>query len=146
MRTMILLALAASACGSSPSSNAIDPGEAKTLLIDRNWLDVYPETRDDRLHVYRFVPSMGGGVFQDRTLFKGTFELFSFTTKDDVIEFDLHQTNDKVRSRYRIEAVDGPKPFDLKLTISDDPRGPHTYYGMRRETAELKRLAAPVDE
>jgi len=144
---MLVAVLALAACGgSSSSSNALDSGEAQKLLIDRNWLDVYPASRDDRLHVYRFVPSMGGGVFQDRTLFKGTFELFSFTAKDDVIEFDLHQTNDKVRSRFRIEAVDGPKPFDLKLTISDDPRGPHTYYGMRRETAELKRLAAPVGE
>jgi hypothetical protein len=30
--------------------------------------------------------------------------------------------------------VSGPKPFDLKLTIWSDPRGPHEYYGIRAET------------
>ncbi len=129
---LALAAVMLAAC-SSPSTTAIPADQAKTLLIDRNWLDVWPQSRDERLHVYRFVPSMGGGVFQDRTLFKGSFELFSFSVKDDFITFDLHQTRDKVTSRYRIDKVDGPKPFDLKLTISDDPRGPHVYYGQKSQ-------------
>ena len=37
-------------------------------------------------------------------------------------------------SQRQIEQVDGPAPFDLKLTIATDPRGPHVYYGMRSET------------
>jgi hypothetical protein len=122
------------ACSSSTTkSTQLDTDDARATLIDRNWLDVMPETQHDRLHVYRFVPSMGGGVYQDRTLYKGSFELFSFTVKDDFIHFNLHETHDKVASRFKIEKVDGPKPFDLKLTISDDPRGPHVYYGMRSE-------------
>lgn len=131
MKLAALLLLAACSSSARPDANAIPTDRAKALLIDRNWLDVWPKSRDEHLHVYRFVPSMGGGVFQDRTLFKGTFELFSFSVKDDFITFDLHQTRDKVTSRYRIEKVDGPKPFDLKLTISDDPRGPHVYFGER---------------
>ncbi|MCX5743380.1 MAG: hypothetical protein NT062_12880 [Proteobacteria bacterium] len=141
-----VVSLSLAACSSSAPSNVVDPAQARSLLVDRNWIDRMPATHDDRLHVYRFVPSMGGGVYQDRTLFKGTFELFSFKTKDDFIEFDLHQTKDKVSSRYRIETVDGPKPFDLKLTISDDPRGPHTYFGMRKETQEIKALGVPAAE
>ena len=93
-----------------------------------------PETERDKLHVYRFVPNMGGGVFQDRTLYKGTFELFKFATHGDEINFDLPETHEKVTSRFRIEAVDGPAPFDLKLTIEADPRGPQVYYGIRAET------------
>jgi hypothetical protein len=77
---------------------------------------------------------MGGGVFQDRTLFKGTFELFMFETKGDEIRFNLPETHQKVVSKFHIERVDGPKPFDLKLTIHADPRGPQVYYGMRSET------------
>jgi hypothetical protein len=137
MRSSILLfaALAAFAACSSPSSNVVPADEAGTLLVDRNWLDRMPETDRDRLHVYRFVPSMGSsGVFQDRTLFKGTFELFSFTVSGDEIRFILHETKQEVTSRFTIERVDGPAPFDLKLTIPDDPRGPHVYYGMRGET------------
>ena len=132
MRTVLLLALLG-AC-SSQKSDIVDDSEARRLLLDRNWIDRMPETERDRLHVYRFVPSMGGGVFQDRTLYKGTFELFRFETAADEIRFDLPETHQKVVSKFHIETVDGPKPFDLKLTIHADPRGPQVYYGMRSET------------
>jgi hypothetical protein len=134
MRTVLVIALLGAACSSSKTSDIVDDGEARKLLIDRNWLDRMPETERDRLHVYRFVPSMGGGVFQDRTLYKGTFELFNFETSGDEIRFNLPETHTKVVSKFHIETVSGPKPFDLKLTIHADPRGPQVYYGMRSET------------
>jgi hypothetical protein len=130
----ILLVAALAACSSSTPSKAVSAEEAGGLLIDRNWLDRMPETERDRLFVYRFVPSMGGGVFQDRTLFKGTFELFSFTADGERIRFVLHETKQDVTSPFTIEPVDGPAPFDLKLTIPEDPRGPKVYYGIRAET------------
>jgi len=134
----VLSALAGvTACGkpaSKPSTQLTDD-DARAVLIDRNWLDRMPESTTDKLHVYRFVPTMGGGVFQDRTLFKGTFELFMFKVEGgDHIVFDLPETHEKVTSQFTIEKVTGPAPFDLKLTIFSDPRGPHVYYGMRAET------------
>jgi hypothetical protein len=137
MRTLLvasaLAALAATACSKAP--DRLSASDSADVLINRNWLDRMPETQSDRLHVYRFVPSMGGGVYQDRTLFKGTFELFMFKVeRGNHIVFDLPETGEKVTSEFRIEKVDGPAPFDLKLTVSSDPRGPHTYYGMRAET------------
>jgi hypothetical protein len=91
---------------------------------------------------------MGGGVFQDRTLFKGTFELFSFKVDGDRLRFVLHETKQEVTSPFAIERVDGPAPFDLKLTIPGDPRGPGVYFGIRGETdrdgARLQqRLSSP---
>jgi hypothetical protein len=143
MRCMLLIA-ALAACSSSSKSNDVPDDEARRLLLDRNWIDRMPETERDRLHVYRFVPSMGGGVFQDRTIFKGTFELFMFETAADEIRFNLPETKQKVVSKFRIEKVDGPEPFDLKLTIPADPRGPQVYYGIRAETdrdgTRLERL------
>ena len=134
----------AGACSSSSStesrSRAVSSTEAQSLLLDRNWIDRMPETDRDKLYVYRFVPSMGGGVFQDRTLFKGTFELFMFEATGHEIRFVLPETKDKVTSKFTIENVDGPAPFDLKLTITDDPRGPKVYYGMRSETDRDGRL------
>src|SRR5258705_1727791 len=129
---ILVTGLALAACSKKSASIAGD--EAKQLLIDRNWLDRMPETERDRLHVYRFVPNMGGGVFQDRTLYKGTFELFTFEATGDEIRFNLPETGEKPTSHYTIESVDGPEPFDLKLTIPDDPRGPKVYYGWPGET------------
>jgi hypothetical protein len=137
MRTLLAISAAcalAAAC-SSKSTTELSASDARDVLINRNWLDRMPETQTDRLHVYRFVPTMGGGVFQDRTLYKGTFELFMFKVeRGDHIVFDLPETHEKVTSQFKIERVSGPAPFDLKLTISSDPRGPHVYYGMQAET------------
>ena len=141
MRYLLLIALSLTTFGAcSKHSKEIDSGEAKKLLIDRNWIDRMPQTERDKLHVYRFVPNMGGGVFQDRTLYKGTFELFTFSVDGDHIDFNMPETSEKVRSQFHIENGDGPEPFDLKLTVWSDPRGPTIYYGMRSETADFKRL------
>jgi hypothetical protein len=128
------LLLVVAACSSNKASNEVDDAEARLLLLNRNWIERMPQTERERFHVYRFVPTMGGGVFQDRTIFKGTFELFQFETAADEIRFNLLETHDKVVSKFRIENVKGPAPFDLKLTIDADPRGPRVYYGSRAET------------
>jgi hypothetical protein len=125
----------AAACGhdkAQPKPLAAD--EAARLLVDRNWLDHMPERADERLFVYRFTPSMGGGVFQDRTLFHGTFELFRFEVHGDELRFDLPHKHQKVLTHYTIKRVD-KAPFDLQLTIDHSPRGPKVYYGMSQERA-----------
>jgi len=131
---LLATVLALGACSHHKTDRGLDRDTQKKLLIDRNWIDVMPKTERDKLHVYRFVPTMGGGVYQDRTIFKGTFELFKFAVDGDQLEFDLLETHDKVRSQFEITPVDGPEPFDLKLTIPNDPRGPRVYYGSRAET------------
>lgn len=152
MRTLLvaslLSVLAFSACSGPAADARLSASDARDVLIDRNWIDRMPESTRDRLHVYRFVPSMGGGVYQDRTLFKGTFELFLFQVeRDNHLVFTLPETHEKVTSEFKIERVGGEGPFDLKLTISSDPRGPRVYYGIRGEKdvdghALEQRLAA----
>jgi hypothetical protein len=142
MRIAIVI-LALVGCSSHESINR---DQAKQLLIDRNWIDHMPKTEREKLHVYRFVPSMGGGVFQDRTLYKGVFELFTFSVDGDHIDFNLPETHERVQSQFHIEKVDGPKPFDLKLTVWNDPRGPSVYYGIRSETdRDGTKLAAELE-
>ena len=118
---------------SHATDHRVAKDEAQKLLIDRNWIDKWPTTKTDKLHVFRFVPQMGGGVFQDRTIFKGQFELFKFTADGSQIDFDLPEQNERVISSYRIDKVDGPHPFDLELTVENDPRGPHHYFGILAE-------------
>src|SRR5215510_5277320 len=100
MRTLlvasVLCALAACSSRSASRSGQLSASDARDVLIDRNWIDRMPENTTDRLHVYRFVPNMGGGVYQDRTLFKGTFELFMFEVSGNEIRFVLPETHDKV--------------------------------------------------
>ncbi len=130
MRTVLALTLLSLiACGRDEApKRGVPARDAADLLIDRNWLDRWPEQKDDHLTVYRFVPSMGGGVFQDRTVFKGTFELFLFETDGKHIDFNFPHDGTRKRSGFRIERVDGPEPFTFKLTIDGDPRGKGTYW------------------
>jgi|GEM_PF-1008513 len=133
-----LALLLAAGCGrgaETSDAEVLPPAQAAKMLIDRNWMDVWPESPDERLHVYRFVPSMGGGVYQDRTVFKGNFELFVFKTNGKKILFGLPETKQRVKTGFEIARVDGPKPFDLRLTLADSPRGPKVFYGRSAETA-----------
>ena len=113
---------------------AVPPDEAAELLIDRNWLDVWPKDDRERLHVYRFVPSMGGGVFQDRTLFAGNFELFRYRIEGEHLTIEWPHSKEEDRMVFRVSRVDGPPPFDLRLELSGTSRGPRTYYGRSSET------------
>lgn len=115
---------------------AVPPDEAAELLINRNWLDVWPKKESDKLHVYRFVPSMGGGVFQDRTLFAGHFELFRYQVDGEHVTIEWPHSKEEDRMVFRITRVDGPPPFDLRLELTGTSRGPRTYYGRTAETHE----------
>ena len=140
---MVRIALAAclvvAACSSEspPTGQRVAPADAARLLIDRNWIDRLPETPQDRLHVYRFVPSMGGGVFQDRTLFKGQFELFTFVATGDRIRIVTPEDETTHDTAYRIDRIEnGPEGTDLRLTLDDPRAAPRsTSAGARRPIA-----------
>ena len=85
---------------------------------------------------------MGGGVYQDRTLYAGTFELFTFDHDGERIRFHLHHTGQEASAGYTIDRMLGDGPLELHLHIADSPRGPHDYYSIRgmqaRSEAELE--------
>ncbi|HJL02582.1 MAG TPA: hypothetical protein RMH85_22450 [Polyangiaceae bacterium LLY-WYZ-15_(1-7)] len=126
LASFALLTLVLVACD---DAEPVAPADARAELIDRNWIDVWPQNADDELHVYRFTPSMGGGVYQDRTVFEGRFELFTFEATGDTIRFRFPGKDETHSTAYRIERVDGPAPFTRRLTLEDTPRGPAVYYG-----------------
>src|SRR5262245_10681617 len=146
MRNLLVSALCVlgvAAC--SKSSPQLSASDARDVLIDRNWMDRMPQNTTDRLHVYRFVPTMGGGVYQDRTLFKGMFELFTFTVEGDRLDIFTPEDHQHTVTGFRIDEVDGPEPFDIRLTLDRSPRGPRVFYSVRATTgdldAELRALA-----
>jgi hypothetical protein len=140
MRTMALsllaLSLLVTACRREEKRPrpSVPPDEAAELLINRNWLDRWPASESEKLHVYRFTPAMGGGVFQDRTLFAGHFELFNYQIEGEHLTIKWPHSKSEDRMVFRVSRVDGPAPFDLRLELSGTSRGPRTYYGRSAET------------
>jgi hypothetical protein len=137
MRLWILALLASCVFGCSRERAVHVPAErAAELLVNRNWVDRWPADKDERLHVYRFVPAMGqSGVYHDRTLFTGTFELFLYAVDRDTLRFHFPDDGKQETVRFTIEEIDGPGPSDLRLTLTPSPRGPRAYYGRKAETA-----------
>jgi hypothetical protein len=136
-RPILLCALVlAAACGSdkAPEVRTLPPDEAAEVLINRNWLDRWPTGEQERLHVYRFTPSMGGGVFQDRTLFAGHFELFTYQVEGEHLTIQWPNSKEEDRMVFRVQRVSGPAPFDLRLELTTPSRGPRTYHGRSVET------------
>lgn len=131
---LIALLLASVALLACDDAEPIAAEDARAHLIDRNWIDSWPEEADDQLHVYRFTPSMGGGVYQDRTVFEGKFELFTFEATGDTLRFRFPGKDEVHTSAYRIERVEGPAPFTHRLTLMDTPRGPSVYYGWNEKS------------
>ena len=127
--------LVIAACSSSPQERKLSAKEAASLLENRNWMDAWPESDREHLHVYRFTPAMGGGVFQDRTLFAGHFELFMYRVGEGELHIEWPHTRERETLELTIEEVKGPEPFDLKLTLPNNLRGPSVYYGRRAETS-----------
>ena len=134
MRLFAVLMIAGLGCSSAPDSKKLSATEAAELLENRNWMDLWPESDRQHLHVYRFTPQMGGGVFQDRTLFAGHFELFTYRVGEGQLHIEWPHTKERETIPFTIETVSGPEPFDLKLRLPENLRGPSVYYGRRSET------------
>jgi hypothetical protein len=147
----LALALTSVSCGRDRRDTVVTlpPDKAAEVLINRNWLDRWPTGEKDRLHVYRFTPSMGGGVYQDRTLFAGHFELFTYQIDGEHLTIQWPHSKGEDRMVFRVERVSGPKPFDLRLELTSPSHGPRTYFGRSAETGSeavgegLWSLAAP---
>jgi hypothetical protein len=137
LATRWLLAFAvcvsAASCRGDETSR-LSAEEAAKLLENRNWMDHWPRSSNEQLYVYRFTPQMGGGVFQDRTLFKGVFELFVYEVAGSELRIRWPHNNVRDAVRFKIERVKGPHPFDLRLTLEGTSRGPSVYYGRAKET------------
>ena len=142
---LVLTAAAATACHREPAHGArLSAQDANRALIDRNWMDRQPAHKDDRLRVYRFTPSMGGGVYQDRKVFKGQFELFQYQVGDGTIAFHFPDTEQDARCPFLIERIRGHEPLDLRLTIADDPRGPGVYWSSSGARGQVLEPALPA--
>lgn len=145
-RAFALAALAAlvttAACEDEEKrERGLPPAEAADLLVNRTWIDHMPGSEDEKLHVYRFTPAMGGGIYQDRTLYAGEFELFTFEVDERTLRIDWPHRDLREEVRFEIERVEGPRPFDLRLRLHGNSTGPSVYYG---QSGEGKAASEPL--
>lgn len=134
--TLLITTLLFAGC-SRPAARALPPEQARSLLENRTWLSKMPESRREPFQLFRFMPEMNSsGIYQDRTVFAGAFELFHYESSGDEIRFNMVHTGERKTAHYTIEPLrpgEGPADFDLRLTVERSPRGGVTYYGWSQE-------------
>lgn len=126
----VSLAAAAAACGqSTPQRDPLPPGEAAELLHERVWLDKEPRGWSDKFHLMIFDGDHSG-VYQDRTIWKGSFEVFIYEADGNTLDLRLPGSKKTVKTTFTIEKQKRGEA-DVKLTIDKPFEGPATYYGYK---------------
>ena len=130
MRTVIAAAVLAlvSSCSKDTSPRIAD-GDAGQLLTRRLWLDEEPRSNEQRFHVLVFDRDRSG-IYQDRTLWKGEFELFRYKAKDGGLVLELPGSKRTVKTGYRLERVKRGQA-DVRLTLDHAADGPSVYWGYK---------------
>jgi len=135
MRTTLAAAATAVAvislagCHKQPErAKPVPPDEAAELLGERLWLDHAPRGERDRFHLALFDPS-GIGIVQERTIWKGDFEMFLHEADDGRIELVRPASGEQVTTGFHIEPTRTREGADYKLILEHNPFGPREYLG-----------------
>src|SRR5688572_26578997 len=121
MRTAIAAAIVAvsltAACGKAAPrhKDPLPPGEAAELLHQRIWLDKEPRGQNEVFHLFVFDEGQMG-IYQDRTIWKGKFEMFIYEAEGKTIEMRLPGSRKIIKSGFSVEKSRHGKA-DVKLTL-----------------------------
>ncbi|MEZ4363554.1 MAG: hypothetical protein R3B48_25485 [Kofleriaceae bacterium] len=144
MKTALLsIALLALVSCSRPSSDATEVSErdASRLLYATPWLDHMPAHEGDAIELLQFDPRHNG-VYIKGNAYRGGYDVFRYERTRSQLKLTFPADGEVAETGYRIERIKRGG-FDLRLTLTDSPRGPSAYYGFeqRRELPEsVQRL------
>ncbi len=127
--TAVTLALAACSRDAAPRQAPLPPDEATTLLAQRIWLDQEPRGPSDKFNVLVF-DGQRSGVVQERTIWKGSFEVFVYEADRGRLNIKLPGSRKQLKTGFSIERAKRGDA-DVKLTLDKAPAGPTVYYGYR---------------
>ena len=135
MRTVLLLTLALAAAPLAACSHdvaappRVADGDATALLQQRIWLDHEPKGWGDRFHLLAFDPEHTG-VHQERTVWKGAFELFRYEVDRGQLVLRLPGSKKVVKTAFKLERT-RRGDADVRLTLDRPAEGPTVYWGYR---------------
>ncbi len=140
------LATSLAACGSSSSDDEQPPvsaRDAQRLLTQTPWLDHLPAHEGDTIDLLQ-LDRRGQGVYVHGNAYRGSYEAFRYTASSDQLELEFLDSQQRTSTGYRIERF-RRQGFDLRLVLSDSPRGPSVYYGFdpRRGIPAAVRAVLP---
>lgn len=128
--TIIAVSLSAVACTQQkPKPEPLPPDQAAEMLAKRIWLDKEPRGWSDPFHILMFDGD-ATGVYQDRTVWKGAFEVFIYEADGARLDLRLPGSRKTMKTGFKVEKATRGEA-DVKLTLDKTFEGPTTYYGYR---------------
>ena len=114
--------------------------EPPAMVFNRVLLEKMPDKPTDYVQGVVVLDQQPFGLFQRASTFDYHLELFEYDQDGAKMKVVFPQTDKKATFSYAIKGCDVP-PFDLCLTLTDNPwGGPTKYYGFRDAEQESKRL------
>jgi len=115
--------------------------EDPRLLLDRVWIDSKPERHTDYVQAMLMLSDAPIGAFQKASAYHAEIELFEHHRDGAQVKLHFPQSDRTGRFSYQVSRCDELPPFDLCLTLSDNPwKGPRRYYGLSESDAEARVL------
>jgi hypothetical protein len=103
----------------------------QSLLFDRVWVDHLPRSETDGIQLFAAVRSESMGIFDARSAWKGSWELFRWEPRGDgQLELLFPQSGGKQRVSYRAWKCSEQREFDFCLELTGG-KGARKYYSQR---------------
>lgn len=137
-KIMMVVAAAASVYGVWQWRASDAPKDSdRTIVRDRFWIDHLPRNERETVKTFALMSKNAAGVFNDTSMWRGSYELFRYEMNGDEIRMEFPQTGDRDRVRARAWRCN-ERGMDFCLELSGSSRGTKRYYS--REGWELRSL------
>lgn len=115
--------------------------EPPAMLYSRLWMEKVPDKPTDYVQGAYVLDTPALGLFQRASAYDFHIELFRHDQKGNKLEMAFPQSEKTAKITFSIKGCDDMPPFDLCLTLSENPwGGPKTYHGFRDNEDEAKAL------
>jgi hypothetical protein len=118
------------------------------LIADRLWVDSKPERYTDYVNALVVIEDVPIGLFQKASAYHMVLEVFEYKRAGNKVALEFPQSGKKRSFRYTVTRCDDLPPFDLCLTVNENPwGGPRRYYSTRDGNAagpELEQLESRI--
>jgi len=127
------------------SDTAAQGDEPPDALFNRVWMEKLPDSTQEYVQGVFVLDQQPFGAFQRASSWDYHFELFEYDQDGAKLKVTFPQTNKKAAFSYTIKGCEVP-PFDLCLTLTENPwGGPTKYYGFKDSDSESKAFPGARD-
>jgi hypothetical protein len=115
--------------------------EDPSLIDGRVWIEKRPDKLTEYVHSAFFLSRVNIGFFERASSYDLRLEVADITRQDTRLRVHFPQSGRDANITYELRACNDLPPFDLCLTVSENPwGGPKRYFGFSRPEDEAAQL------